>query len=971
MKKNIVFRLSKKIAVFGLAAAVAVTPLASVSSYAYSGQSGQYTRSERLEQISVSHEFAANELGVVNFEATVGDKGKNIASMEQYIAEADEKGVKILVFPEMCVTGYVASSDPNSEEYKWAVDSAEPLDGPTAQKFAEIADEDDMWIIYGATQTIENDNEHAYNSAFVCSPEGDVTAYQKITPVEGSWCVPGETPVIIDAGEYGKLGISICFDTYSTPELERYYSAMGCNILVNPTATGGGWSVNNMENWEEYYKLRLESIASRDGFTILSSDLVGKDGDFPGGSVILNGEFSGVHYYAGEETSDGSKTNNAKIITGEAGVLTNTVALTATTGTTCSNIDFNPEMYAQLYKELADKVKSGESLSYKAVSDGPKVATVNMTGYWGNKSKTLAKMIDYIEEAGEQGVNILVFPETVLSGYGYLEPDQDPFYHKYGVSMQVYTAETIPGPSTETLSEYAKKYNMYIIFGMTEKDESGSIYDDKNNNTLDNAEKVYNSAAILYPDGTIDSYQKIHRAGNMEWQWSVSGTTPKIIDTPWGKAGIDICMDGHFFPELGRYYAAMGCTMFIHPTATGGNAWYRSTRIASYTDRDGMAAITCNLLGGDGIYTAPGDTKYDSTDDAANFDAEGNFIGGSVIPETIYNKNEIADDPYWNSANWTYGTFASISFVSTKGATNKENPKVRINYNNTGMESEGFEERGGTSPLGLEVVDMDLSGCGFSASSSTFNPDLYSKLYDKLATLYRGGYTSIYGEDAVAEPVTINLTKKDEVTSSTPQVSTTPSITPEASITPEVTKTPEVTETATPTPKPVKKNDVVVVKGASYKVLSTTKNNASVAYQAPENKNSKIITIPTTIKYNNKTYKVTTVSDKACINMSKLTKVTIGSNVKVIGKNAFKNCKKLKSVTVGKDVSTIKTSAFYGCKNLKTLTIKSTKLKSVGKNAIKGINKKAVIKCPSKKVSTYKKLFKTSTGYVKTIKIKR
>ena len=36
-----------------------------------------------------------------------------------------------------------------------------------------------------------------------------MTTYQKITPVEGSWCTSGDTPVIIDAGEYGKLGISI------------------------------------------------------------------------------------------------------------------------------------------------------------------------------------------------------------------------------------------------------------------------------------------------------------------------------------------------------------------------------------------------------------------------------------------------------------------------------------------------------------------------------------------------------------------------------------------------------------------------------------------------------------------------------------------------------------------------------------------------------------------------------------------
>ena len=41
--------------------------------------------------------------------------------------------------------------------------------------------------------------------------------------------------------------------------------------------------------------------------------------------------------------------------------------------------------------------------------------------------------------------------------------------------MQVITAETIPGPTTNTLSELAQKYDMYIILGMTEyaTDENG------------------------------------------------------------------------------------------------------------------------------------------------------------------------------------------------------------------------------------------------------------------------------------------------------------------------------------------------------------------------------------------------------------------------------------------------------------------------------------------------------------------
>ena len=52
-------------------------------------------------------------------------------------------------------------------------------------------------------------------------------------------------------------------------------------------------------------------------------------------------------------------------------------------------------------------------------------------------------------------------------------------------------------------------------------------------------------------------------------------------------------------------------------------------------------------------------------------------------------------------------------------------------------------------------------------------------------------------------------------------------------------------------------------------------------------------------------------------------------------------------------------------------TIKSTVLKSVGKNALKNIYKKATIKCPKKRLSAYKKLFKSNTGYKNTMKIKK
>ena len=68
----------------------------------------------------------------------------------------------------------------------------------------------------------------------------------------------------------------------------------------------------------------------------------------------------------------------------------------------------------------------------------------------------------------------------------------------------------------------------------------------------DGVRKVYNSAAIAFPDGHADSFQKMHRAGSEETAWSLPGSTPVMFEMPeWTgsdgkplKAGIDICRDG-------------------------------------------------------------------------------------------------------------------------------------------------------------------------------------------------------------------------------------------------------------------------------------------------------------------------------------------------------------------------------------------------------------------------------------------
>lgn len=145
----------------------------------------------------------------------------------------------------------------------------------------------------------------------------------------------------------------------------------------------------------------------------------------------------------------------------------------------------------------------------------------------------------------------------------------------------------------------------------------------------------------------------------------------------------------------------------------------------------------------------------------------------------------------------------------------------------------------------------------------------------------------------------------------------------------------------------VKVGKKATVSGSQYKVTAV-KGTRTVQFTKGK-KNAKSIVVPSTVKISGKNYKVTTIA-----------------------KNAFKGNKKLTKVTIGKNVNKIGVSAFQNCSKLKSIVIKSTKLtaKKVGKNAFKGINKKATFKVPKSKVKAYKKIVKAK-GAGKNVKVKK
>ena len=159
----------------------------------------------------------------------------------------------------------------------------------------------------------------------------------------------------------------------------------------------------------------------------------------------------------------------------------------------------------------------------------------------------LDKHLPLIDEAGRKGVQILCLQE-IFNG-PYFCPSQDKRWYA--------AAEPIPGPTTELLQAYARKYEMVIVAPLYELAMRGVFY---------------NSAAVIDADGKyLGKYRKQHiphTAGFWEKYFFKPGDGGyPVFQTRYAKIGVYICYDRHF-PEGARCLGLNGAEIVFNPSAT-------------------------------------------------------------------------------------------------------------------------------------------------------------------------------------------------------------------------------------------------------------------------------------------------------------------------------------------------------------------------------------------------------------------
>ena len=109
------------------------------------------------------------------------------------------------------------------------------------------------------------------------------------------------------------------------------------------------------------------------------------------------------------------------------------------------------------------------------------------------------------------------------------------------------------------------------------------------------------------------------------------------------------------------------------------------------------------------------------------------------------------------------------------------------------------------------------------------------------------------------------------------------------------------------------------VDGIYYNKINS--DEVSVIHNGHPNSYSGEVSIPSTVSYEEVTYKVTGIGSNAFDGSSNMTSVTIANSVTSIGGFAFFNCSKLSSVTIPNSVESIGSDAFWGCSGLTSITI--------------------------------------------------
>ena len=221
------------------------------------------------------------KVAAIQMEPHIGDKEHNVLESLRLIDEAGKKGIKLMVLPELCNTGYMF----NSREEAFALSEVVP-EGLSSSAWIERCKKYDAYIVAGIS---EREDNKLYDSAIVLGPKGHIGTYRKIHlwNEEKLWFEPGNLGLPVFDLPFGKIGCRICYDVWF-PETTRILVAQGADIICDSTNWVVADPLQTKEKITAVYSAQQNSLFNS-CFSICS-DRIGKERGqaFIGNSVITN-----------------------------------------------------------------------------------------------------------------------------------------------------------------------------------------------------------------------------------------------------------------------------------------------------------------------------------------------------------------------------------------------------------------------------------------------------------------------------------------------------------------------------------------------------------------------------------------------------------------------------------------------------------------------------------------------------------
>ena len=173
-------------------------------------------------------------VATVQFQHRPGDKPYNLGVVRRSCTAAAHEGARIVVFPEMCITGYWHVRNLGRADIEAL---AEPVPGgASTRELVELAADHGLMVAAGLVEAGEDGA--LYNTYVVALPDGRVEKHRKLHCFISEHMESGNTYTVFDTDLGVRLGVLVCWDN-NLVENARITALKGADILLAPHQTGG------------------------------------------------------------------------------------------------------------------------------------------------------------------------------------------------------------------------------------------------------------------------------------------------------------------------------------------------------------------------------------------------------------------------------------------------------------------------------------------------------------------------------------------------------------------------------------------------------------------------------------------------------------------------------------------------------------------------------------------------------------